>query len=281
MLTPAPLLPRFWAWLGGGLLLFLGSFQEVRAAQGVGLAPPRFELVLAPGERATKEFVAFTEEGKAVRVRADLLDYTQDGRGNVRFLPPGHQRYSLYPFLQIALDPFTLQKGRNRRIPFTVTAPEKGEGSYWIALALTTEPRPRPRGGELVVRVMQRLRLVAGIYLTVAGTARPEAEVLNPRWRVREGTVDRPIWIFELEVRNLGNTYLRLAPRLFLKDQTGREIYSETKSEVLILRGASVRLAFPFPEVPEAAVLGGVELLDRGPSAVRLSTPLYAEAPLK
>ncbi len=279
-----PLRRRALARPWGGIFFFVLALHLLPlacASQGVGLAPPRIELVLAPGERVTRKFIAFTTEGRAIPIQPDLFDYTQDGLGNIHFLPPGHTPYSLFPYLQVALDPFDVQKGKNHPIPFTVTAPENGEGSYWIALSLTTQPLPRKEKGELAVRAVQRIRILAGIYVTVAGTARPRAELVSPRWLKRNSASGSTQTYFQVEIKNRGNTYLRLTPRLFFKDKTGKEIFSTMANELLILRGEDVRVAIPFPEAPEEAILGGVEFLSTGPPAVRLTAPLYAEKPLE
>jgi len=261
MRPPLPLKAIF-GW--GGILFLSLAF----AARGVGVSPPRYELFLAPGERASGVFHVFTTETQPQGVEMELLDYLQTGDGNFVFLPGGSIPYSLVPYLSIALNPFEVVANRDRTIPFTVTAPPNGEGSYWTAIAFTTTQTQEleARG----IQFSQQVRVVGAIYVTIKGTERPEAAL-------EAAAVDDGKLITHLV--NKGNTYLRLQPVLILKDAKGQEILRQEETPILLLRDASIKLTFTLPsEKLQEAVLAALELKPLPP--IMLPYTLYIEAGL-
>jgi len=249
----------------GGILLF----GLALAARGVGISPPRYEFFLAPGERRSGVFHVFTTETEAQGVEMELLDYVQAGDGKFVFLPGGSIPYSLAPYLMVTLNPFEVMAGKDQTIPFTVTAPKNGEGSYWVAIAFTT--RQVRETNAKGIQVTQQVRVLGAIYVTVSGTERPDATLEALKL---EDTKLNAVVI------NTGNTYLRLKPVVLLKNQNGEVIYKKEEKNFLLLRDARVHRSWPLPkELLKEAVVAAVEL-HAAPPIPLPSTP-YMEVPLQ
>ncbi len=262
MRSPLPLKTLF-GW--GGVLLF----GLALAAKGVGIAPPRYEFFLAPGERRSGVFHVFTTETQAQGVEMELLDYIQAGDGKFVFLPGGSIPYSLAPYLTVSLNPFEVAAGKNQTIPFTVTAPKNGEGSYWVAIAFTT--RQVRETNAQGVQITQQVRVLGAVYVTITGTERPNASLETLKVEGSKLTAT---------VANTGNTYLRLKPVILLKNQSGQTIYQKEEEPFLLLREARIRRSWPLPEaLLGEAVVAAVEL--RAAPPIPLPATPYMEAPLQ
>jgi len=249
----------------GGILLF----SLALAARGVGISPPRYEFFLAPGERTSGVFHVFTTETEAQGVEMELLDYVQAGDGTFVFLPGGSIPYSLAPYLVVSLNPFEVVAERDQTIPFTVTAPKNGEGSYWVAIAFTT--RQVRETNAKGIQVTQQVRVLGAIYVTVSGIERPDAALETLK---AEGNTLTAI------IANTGNTYLRLKPVILLKNQNGETIYEKEEDEFLLLREARIRRSWSLPEDQlEKAVVAAVEL--RAAPPIPLPATPYMEVPLR
>jgi len=260
-------------WLSGVLWLLAGAALAV----GLGMAPPRFELLLAPGASSTETVVIFSYDAPDQRVDVGVVDWTLDPEGQLRVLPPGTLPYSASAWLQASADPFTLARSGTHPVRFTVAVPKDAalEGSYWTGLSFTTEPRPTEEGEGMTVRV--RARAVVVIYVTIPGTERPAAALQGVL--LQDGEDGRFVVV---DVVNEGNVYLRLGGELRFVNERGEVAARVPLPERVLLRDGLVRYRLALPDdLPDDAVLAAVEIHPRGPADGYGGPPLYGEVPLR
>ena len=247
----------------GGLAFFI----PVNAQQAVGISPPRFEWSTEAGSVKTGRVTIFTTE-KEVRIIPEIVDWSLSPTGSVVVLPRGAHPYSASDWINLATDPFTLQKGRDIVISFSVRIPRNVDGSYWAALSFTTTPS-LVRQGELAYEV--RVRTLSIVYITIAGTERPGAKITR---------FDREGDHLVLDVENTGNTYLRLEGELKFLNPEGKTVGAEKLPERVLLRDGLARMKLKLPkDLPKDAVIAAVEVYAKKP--VPLPERLYAEVALR
>ncbi len=257
------------AWISGVLwLLGAAAFAQV----GIGVAPPRFELVLPPGASTTESVVVFSRNTPDQRIDVAQVDWLNGVDGALRVLPPGTAPYSAADWLQTSVDPFTLERDGAHAVRFTVTVPEAAlEGSYWTGLAFTTEPRPVEREG---LTALMRTRAVAVVYVTIQGTERPAAEITG----VEVQEVPEKGRFVVVDVVNRGNVYLRLNGELRFVGATGEVVWRGPLPERVLLRDGVTRYTLPVPEgLPDDVVLAAVEIVPKGPAGSYGGPTLYGE----
>jgi len=256
--------------LGGALFAFAQVPEPPPGYRGLLIAPPRYELTLAKGDRVRKEFAILAKGyGDAVTAEVAVLDWGENAEGGLIPLAPGANPYSAARWIKVALDPLSLKPDEPVAVPFEVAVPEGAplEGSYWAAITFATKPAPvKNRRG---VAVVNRLRIWGVVYVTIAGTERPDAAI-------QAFDLDPGKEALLLDVVNKGNVYLRLHPSLVFRDARGKAVKSQKLAERVLLRDGLIRYRIPLKDVPKEAVVASVEVEAKG-----LVAPLYAEVALK
>lgn len=242
------------------------------------MAPPRYELVLAPGDSTTETVTLFSRNTPDQKIEVDLVDWLVDPEGAIKTLPPGSSTYSAASWISTALDPFTLKRDASHQVRFTVTLPANPQlsGSYRAALAFTTEPRPTVQKG---VVALTRTRALAVIYVTVQGTEKPAAELQGVTVTTDAESGKR---FLVADVANTGNVYLRLKGELRFVNAAGEVAQRVPLHERVLLREGLVRYRLPLPEdLPEGVILAQIEIQPQGPAQGYGGPPLYGEVALR
>ena len=258
-----------------GLFLLLAS---AFAQLGIGVAPPRFDLLVSPGGTATRTLTVFSREGEEQQIVPAVHDWLMDANDRIEWLPPATTNYSAAPWLELALDPFALPGGASKTVRFTLRVPkdEGLDGSYWTAIALTTEARPRTDATGKVFAT--RVRAMVIVYVTVQGTEQPAAELQGIT--VVTGEEDGKRFLVA-DVVNKGNVYLRLNGELRFVNTKGEVIKRTPLPERVLLREGLVRYELPIPpDLPEDTVLAAIEIQPQGPAGGYGGPPLYGEVAL-
>jgi len=68
-----------------GALLIVGATRPARAQLGLGLAPMRVELRMAPGQQYSGSLKLSSESDGRARVRAEMLDFNIDDKATPQF----------------------------------------------------------------------------------------------------------------------------------------------------------------------------------------------------
>ena len=260
-------------WLA---LLLLGSASaqsngpEVPPGfHGILIAPPRYELKLPVGARKRQQFSILAKGyRRKVTTRVQVMDWAEDIEGRLVPLPSEENPYSAASWIKVSLNPLHLNPDEPVIVPFEVHVPPGPfAGSYWAAITFSTEPAPAKANKG--VTVLNRLRIWGIVYVTIAGTEEPGAEISNFGFGPEKKNLI-------LDVQNTGNVYLRLHGTLTYKDKSGKTIKAEKLPERVLLRDLLVRYRIPVKAVPKEAVVASVEVTAKG-----LTSPLYAEVALK
>lgn len=248
------------------------------AQTGIGVAPPRFELVLAAGDTYTGVVTVFSKNTPDQTIEVGLFDWLLDPTGGVGVLPPGSTASTAAPWIDVSLDPFLLQNNSTHQIRFSVTLPDSPtlRGSYRAALAFTTQPRATIQQG---VAARMRTRALAVVYVTVQGTEQPAAELQGVTVVTDEGSGKRYL---VADVVNTGNVYLRLNGELRFVDTAGEVARRVELPERVLLREGLVRYRLAFPDdLPGDAILAQIEIQPGGPAGSYGGPPLYGEVALR
>ncbi len=258
--------------LAGALLLSLAAAQR-----GVGIAPPRFELLLPPGGAATKTVEVFSHDLPDQMIEVAVVDWWLDPRGTVQELPRGANPYSAAPWLQVDQNPFSLSSDTARQVRFSLQLPGGPlAGSYWTAIAFTTKPRPARDANGMAISL--RTRVLAIVYVTIPGSEKPAAALQGIS--IQTGA-DGGRFVLA-DVINKGNVYLRLRGELRFVDARGAVVRRLELPERVLLRKGLVRYRLRIPaDLPADVVLAAVEILPRGPAESDGGPPLYSEVNLR
>ena len=180
--------------------------------------------------------------------------------------------------MTVNTDPFVVREGRPFETKFTMQLPETAglEGSYWTAVAFTTEPRA---GTEKGLAARFRTRVLAIVYVTIQGTEQPSAE-LQGVTVVTDGKDGRRYLV--ADVANTGNVYLRLNGELRFVNTAGKVARRVKLPERVLLREGLVRYRLALPEdLPEDAILAQIEIQPQGPAKSYGGPPLYGEVSIQ
>ena len=249
--------------------------------QGVAVAPPRFELVLCPCETVSREVAVFAQAPgvDAQTIVPSVVSWSLTPEGNVVVYEQGRPAppYSAAPWIETAYDPFRLEPDEPVVVGFQISVPEGTlEGSYYAALAFTTEPRPGEHKG---VAVLVNTRMLVIVYATIRGTEQPAAELQGVTVVTDEASGRRYL---VADVVNTGNVYLRLNGELRFVDTTGEVARRLELPERVLLREGLVRYRLAFPDdLPGNVILTQIEIQPQGPAEGYGGPPLYGEAPVR
>jgi len=259
--------------LAGALLLSLASSQK-----GVGIAPPRFELVLPVAGKTTKVVDVFCQDIPDQQIDVEVVDWWIDPEGTVRELPKGANPYSASNWLSVESNPFNLTSDAAHPVRFSIDLPNDSSlaGSYWTAIAFTT--RPRPVKDSRGVFVSLRTRVLAIIYVTIQGTERPAAGLQGISLQLG---IDGKKYIVA-DVVNKGNVYLRLQGEFRLLNAKGEVVGRSSLPQKVLLRDGLVRYRVQIPEgVEDEAIMAAIEVQPQGPAESYGGPPLYGEVGLR
>ena len=266
--------PRALAALGAGLfMLAMSAFAQV----GIGIAPPRFELLMRPGDTATYSLAVFSKNTPDQQIEVSLADWVSDETGAVKIYQPGVLAHSAAHWINVALDPFNLKANSSHEIKFSVTIPDDNalQGSYWSALSFKTKPIPVKKQG---ITTLVSTRALAVVYVTIQGTEKPAAALQG----VSLVTAKEGGRKLVADVVNKGNVYLRLNGELRFVNAKGEVVKRAPLPERVLLRDGLVRYELPVPaDLPEDVVLAAIEIQPQGPARSYGGPPLYGEVDLK
>ena len=211
------------------LLFAVACLPCVAVAQGFAamVSPPRFELMVKPGE-TTRQVVEITNaDGRPAAYRLRTADWTLDPNAAVQLsdaLAPGSCR----PWVAIERREITVSAGGRYRYRFEITPPADAAGECRFALVLEGGGEAVDAGQNVKIPISGQIGVI--VYATVPGSA-PDLEIVRTEVALHDGR-KLPV----LHVHNSGRAHGRLAGFLSGTDASGRNL-EFTPSGMPILPG--------------------------------------------
>ena len=234
-------------------LLALGGAAPVWAQVGLGLAPMRVELRMAPGQQYSGSLKLSTESGEKVRVRAEMLDFNIDARDTPQFERdlPQEAAYSCKKWLSLNPMEIELEKGGFLLVRYTLRLPaDLPEGSYNCAAGFTTLPTAEQATG---MGMRMAVRAVAAVYVTVGSPpihGRLKEIKLEP---LPAGKESEPAgWQAVAILENSGLMYFRPTGKLEVLDAEGKVVETADFPSLPVLRQRDQCFLFPLKTHLEA-----------------------------
>ena len=206
-------------WLAIALLAFAGTAS---AQIGLGLAPMREELNLAPGAAHSSVLTLANTGGDKVRIMAEVLDFYLDSTATPQFgrAYPREAEFSCKQWL--TANPMEMELNGKSQIPvrYTVRVPAAATArSYHCAIGFTTQPTPddlkrNPIGLRTAVQI------VAAIYVVV-GQPALDARIQDLRMEYAGGDPSSAGWRAVVTFHNAGLMHFRPTGDLEIMDAHG------------------------------------------------------------
>jgi len=228
-------------------LCVLGALAPAAHAQlGLGLAPMRVELRMAPGQEYSNTVKLSSQSGASTRVRAEVLDFDIDETTTPQFERNLPKQASISCKNWLSLNPMEMDidKDGYLNVRYTIHLPEGlAEGSYNCAAGFTTLPAASQEGTG--VGLSMAVRIVAAFYVVVGKpevSGKLEGIKLEPMPATKEHEAGFQAVVV---LNNSGRMYYRPTGKVDLLDAEGNVVESEDFQSVPVLRERSQRFLFP------------------------------------
>ncbi len=229
-----------------GLLSLHALAPRARAQVGLGLAPMRVELRMAPGQEYSNTVKLSSQSGINTRVRAEVLDFDIDDEATPQFEPslPREASTSCKDWLTLNPMEMAIDKDGYLNVRYTIHLPDGlPEGSYNCAAGFTTLPavaEPKAAMGlSMAVRVVDAFYIVVG---QPAVSGKLEQIALEPTAAQKDQDAGfRAVVVLS----NLGRMYYRPSGKLDVLDADGKTLESEDFQSLPVLRERKQRFLFP------------------------------------
>ena len=208
-------------------------------ASDIGLSPPRLTLVGSPGETVTETVTLITNSSERLQIGSEIDDWALDLAGDITFLPANSLAYSAADWIGLESTDFFLEPDSSRELRISVTIPPDAEGGTYHSLVFFRVVPPESALAGVGVVTTTRIGLT--LYITVAGTERNSAEVVD-FFQPDDASLT-------LAVANTGNTLMRLGGNVELRDESGEVRHNVAVPDVAVLRDSERELTLPLPEI--------------------------------
>lgn len=212
------------------------------AQSGVGVSPPRAQLVAAPGSQVTSVVnVDNPSPGTPLGVSVVLNDALMGPSGQLIWLDPGSHPRSLAPWLSVNPLEFTLGPAADLGVSYTVTVPEDApDGTYWTVLFFDSAASVSEQEPGAGIGVVTRVRVGHFIYVDVGEPTR-EGSIVGLRY---EPGVDAPPAV-RVQFSNTGTGLLRITGSVEVRDATGGLVERVSVADEASFPGATHDVVFP------------------------------------
>jgi hypothetical protein len=251
------------------LLLALLALAPTAFAADIGISPPRLDLTAAAGETVVATVTVLTSALAEQQVEAAPADWTLDLAGQLTVLAVGSGLHSATPWVELDTDAFTLPALGSREVRIAVTVPADAtlSGTHHTMLFFSVVPAPNEAQGFGVVTTT---RVGLTLYLTIAGTEVAGSELVD-LYQEGDGSLTAV-------VLNTGNTTMRLAGAVELRDESGAVRYRLEVPDVPVLRESERAVTFDLPAEIEPGLYVALALIEDSRGGV-LAGELLLEVP--
>jgi hypothetical protein len=235
------------------VVLFLfamqGSGPVAHAQLGLGLAPMRVELRMAPGQEYANTLKLNSQSGLSTRVRAEVLDFDIDDAATPQFERnlPKEAATSCKKWLSLNPMEMEIDKEGFLNVRYTIHLPESlPEGSYNCAAGFTTLPVASESNSGMGLSMA--VRIVAAFYVVV-GKPQVSGKLEEIKMEPTAATKDREAGFQAVVVlNNSGLMYFRPTGKLELLNAEGKMIQSADFQSLPVLRERTQRFVFPIKD---------------------------------
>ena len=231
-----------------GFCLFAAHiFAPAAHAQlGLGLAPMRVELRMAPGQEYSSTVKLSSQSNESTRVRVEVLDFDIDETTTPQFERSLPKEAAISCKNWLTLNPMEMEidKDGYLNVRYTIHLPEGlAEGSYNCAAGFTTLPSiSEEKGG---VGLSMAVRVVDSFYVVVG---KPEVNgklgeiTLEPMAAIKNHAAGYQAVVV---LNNSGRMYFRPIGKLVVLDAKGKTIETADFQSLPVLRERDQRFLFP------------------------------------
>jgi len=225
------------------LLSGLVLAATLSAQVGLGLAPMRLEMRLAPGEQHSGMLALTSDSEGAVRVVAGPLDFFIDSAASPQFSPSldSEAEYTCRDWL--AINPMEMELPKGVQVPVRYTMrvpPSAAERSYHCAVGFTT----LPTAGELQsTGLKSAVRIVAAFYVVVGHPA-IDGSLQQLALQYVDSGQDKG-WRAVVSIENRGLMYFRPSGELEVIDASGAVVESANFVPMPVLPRRVQQFQFP------------------------------------
>ena len=214
-----------------------------RAQTGLGLAPMRVDLALAPGASHSGVMTVANNGGSLVRITGEALDFYLDETATPQFGREYRQEAEFSCRTWLSANPMELELNSSVQaaVRYTVRVPQTaGPRSYHCAIGFTTQPTA---GEGKAIGLRTAVQIVGAIYVVVGKPA-------------LEGTVKdlqleyvpdpkSPGWRAVVTIHNEGLMHFRPEGDLDVLDQSGAVVETVKFVPMPVLPKRDQRFVFP------------------------------------
>lgn len=237
-------------------LLVIGLLATPSAlAADLGITPPRLALNAPTGGAVVATVTVLTTASTDQQIAVEVRDWAMSIDGELTYLPAGSTATSAAPWLTLDADEFVLGAGDTRELRIEARIPEGAEGTHHAMVFFTVVPPPSDTPG---VGVTTTTRIGLTVYVTVVGTERPGAELVD-LYRPDDATL-------AAVVVNTGNTVMRLGGAVEIRDEAGDVHRVLPAPDVPVLRDSEREVRLELPDDLEPGFYVALALIedDRG-----------------
>jgi hypothetical protein len=254
------------------LLLAAAVAGSARAQTGLGLAPMRIELDLAPGAVSTGTLTLVNHGEGAARVAGDTLDFYLDATGTPQFGRDYAEEADFSCRTWLAANPMELELNGGAQAPvrYSVRVPQTATPrAYHCALGFTTQPTAED---QRAIGLRTAVQIVAAIYVVV-GKPVLDGSIKDLRL---EAAPNGDGWRAIVILNNAGLLHFRPEGELAVLDESGTVIETVRFVPMPVLPKRDQQFVFPLKLNPgegkyrlRARVdLGGAEVQEATASVV-------------
>jgi hypothetical protein len=219
---------------------------NAHAQLGLGLAPMRVELRMAPGQEYSNTVKLSSQSGVSTRVRAEVLDFDIDEAATPQFERnlPKESATSCKNWLKLNPMEMEIDIDGYLNVRYTIHLPEGlAEGSYNCAAGFTTLPAAsQDKSG---MGLSMAVRIVASFYVVV-GKPEVSGKLEEIKLEPMAATKDHEAGFQAVVVlNNPGRMYYRPTGKLDVLDAEGKTVESADFQSLPVLRERSQRFLFP------------------------------------
>jgi hypothetical protein len=221
------------------------------AQVGLGLAPMRLEVRMAPGNQHSGTVNLTNNSAGKMRIRAELLDFFIDSEATPQFERENKQEaaYSCRQWLSVNPMETELEAPAQLPVRYTIHVPKDvRDGSYQCAAGFTTLPSAEQMTGT---GMRMAVRVVAAFYVVV-GNPPIEGGLKEFKLESVQDKDNTKVWRAVVVLANSGGMYFRPTGKLDVIDAEGKVVESDDFQSIPVLPNREQRFLFPLKVALEA-----------------------------